>query len=156
MYTGRDEGDHSQYEEHSSGGIAVESLLNIRTVASLNIEERRIREFKEALRDDDPTPIKTSLMTGYSNGLGQLIQLWDVALLFWWGGWLLFNYPNKFGFRDYLTSMFCLLLSVSGIGVALNGMTNREEARAAAERIFELIGRKSEIDPLDTEGKKID
>ena len=156
MYTGEDEGDQSKYEEHSAGGIAVESLLNIRTVASLTIEEKRIREFREALQEDNPTPIKSSIVTGYANGLGQLIQLWDIALLFWWGGWLLFNYSDKYTFRDYLISMFSLFLSVSGIGVALNGLTNRDEAQSAAERIFELIGRKSLIDPLDTEGRKID
>ena len=124
MYMGQDEGDHSKYEEHSSGGIVVESLLNIRTVASLTIEQERIREFEHALQDEDPHPIKTSLMTGYSNGLGQFIQMWDIALLFWWGGWLLYHYPDKFGFRDYLISMFSLLFALSGMGFAMNGATD--------------------------------
>jgi hypothetical protein len=34
------------------------------------------------------------------------------------------------------------------------GATDRDKAKEAAERIFDLIERKSEIDPLSEEGKK--
>lgn len=34
------------------------------------------------------------------------------------------------------------------------GLTDVEKAKAAAGRIFELIDRESEIDPLSDEGKK--
>lgn len=74
--------------------------------------------------------------------------------MFWFGGWLLLNYPNEFTFRDFLISMFSLLFSLSGIGVASQGATNRDKAKSAAQRIFELTDRQSAIDPLSDEGKK--
>jgi hypothetical protein len=37
---------------------------------------------------------------------------------------------------------------------AMAGLTDVEKAKAAAGRIFELIDRESEIDPLSDEGKK--
>jgi ATP-binding cassette subfamily B (MDR/TAP) protein 1 len=156
MYMGEDEADVDQYEEHSSGGIVVESLLNIRTVASLTIEEERISDFKQALVDENPHPIRTNLVKGSSSGLGQFVQMWGIALMFWWGGWLLFNYPNQYDFRAYLISMFSLLFSLNGMGLAMQGATDREKAKAAAVRVFELIDRESKIDPLSEAGKKLD
>ena len=93
MYMGEDEGDHDKYEEHSSGGIVVESLVNVRTVASLSIQQRRIDEFKLALQEEDPTPMKTNLAKGSTSGLGQFVQMWgscvDVLV-----GWMAFVQPS--------------------------------------------------------------
>lgn len=46
-------------------------------------------------------------------------------------------------------SLFCL-------GAALNGLSDRKDARLSAGRIFYLLDRKSHIDPLSAEGKKLD
>lgn len=77
-----------------------------------------------------------------------------IALLFWWGGWLMNKHPGLFSYRDFLISMFSLLFSLSGIGMAAQNATNREKAKVAAHRIFELTDRQSAIDPLSDEGKK--
>ena len=148
--------DVTEFPPNSSGGIVAESLLNIRTVASLTIEEKRVEEFDTALQAEDPHPIRTNAIKGGAGGTAQLVQLWGTALLFWWGGFLLYNYPHMYTFRDYLISMFGLLFGLTGISVAMQDMIDSEKARKAAARIFELIDRKSAIDPLSDEGKKLD
>lgn len=60
----------------SSGGIVIEALLNIRTVASLTIEEQRMTEFESALRREDPQPIRTNIVKGSAGGLAQIVQMW--------------------------------------------------------------------------------
>jgi len=80
--------------------------------------------------------------------------MWGCALMFWWGGWLLSKYPSTFTYRDFLISMFSLLFSLSGLGMAAQGATNRDKAKEAADRIFDLIERESAIDPLSKEGYK--
>jgi hypothetical protein len=50
--------------------------------------------------------------------------------------------------------MFSLLFSLSALGIAAQGVTDRDKAKLAAERIFELTDRESRIDPLSDEGKK--
>lgn len=139
---------------NSPGSIVVETLLNIRTVASLNLETTRVIEFDKALVAEDPMPIRSNIVKGSASGLGQFVQMWGLALMFWWGGYLLFHYPESFDYRDFLISMFSLLFSISGMGVAAQGATNRDKAKLAAERIFELTDRKSLIDPLGEGGKK--
>jgi ABC-type multidrug transport system fused ATPase/permease subunit len=155
MFLEGGEDEHSRDDDHNSpGGIVVETLVNIRTVASLTIEKKRSAEYSEALRNEDPTPVKTNFFKGMATGVGQFIQMWGIALMFWWGGWLLLNYPKSFTYRDFLISMFSLLLSLSGMGMAAQGATNREKAKLAAHRIFKLTDRESAIDPLSEEGKK--
>ena len=66
----------------------------------------------------------------------------------------MFNHPRLYGIRDFLISMFSLLFSLSGMGFAMQGATDRGKAKAAAARVFELIDRKSQIDPLSEEGRK--
>jgi ATP-binding cassette subfamily B (MDR/TAP) protein 1 len=155
MYvTGEDEGDDTLEEEHSPGGIVIESLLNIRTVASLTMEESKLREYDEALRAEDPTPMKTNFVKGSGFGLGQLFQMWGIALMFWFGAWLLHNNPDKYEFRDFIIAMFALFFSLYGLTLAFEGATDRRRAKLAADRIFALTDRKSAIDPFSEEGSK--
>jgi ATP-binding cassette subfamily B (MDR/TAP) protein 1 len=78
------------------------------------------------------------------------------ALQLWFGGWLLFNYPGTFSFNDFTISMFALLFSLFGLGAAFQGVSDRKETEASAGRIFYLLDRKSEIDPLGEDGLKLD
>lgn len=158
MY-GEDEGDDSKEGAadglNSSGGIIVETFLNMRTVSALNLEKQRYRDYIAALKAEDHRPIATGIKSGMTSGLSMIIQQWSNALQFWWGGWLLFNYPNRFGFNDFLVSMFSLLFSLFALGAATMGASDKKECEKAAGRIFYLLQRPSLIDPLGIEGKKL-
>lgn len=56
--------------------------------------------------------------------------------------------------RDFFMAVFGLMVSLPGLAAAISGLTDANEAKAAAVRIFELIERTSEIDPLSNEGKQ--
>lgn len=77
------------------------------------------------------------------------------AFLFWWGGYLLFHHPDNYTFVDFLVSNFSLLFALFGLGSALQGISDRKAAETSAGRIFYLLDRPSEIDPLSMEGKKL-
>jgi hypothetical protein len=64
MYMGDDEGDVEHIGERSPGGIVIETLSNIRTVASLTLEEKQAAEYLQALVDEDPRPIRTNVVKG--------------------------------------------------------------------------------------------
>lgn len=153
MFLGEDEGAYKQEEEKSSGGIIIETLSNIRTVASLTIEEIRSKSYLEALHKEHPDSISINMQNA-SLGLGQLIRVWGIALFFWWGGWILHNRPNEYTVRDFLISMFSLLFSITGMAMSMQGASDPKVAKEAANRIFELIERPGGIDPLSKEGRK--
>ena len=52
--------------------------------------------------------------------------------------------------------MFSLLFSLFAMGASSIGAVDKKEADEAAKRIFHLIDRKSYIDPMNCEGKKLD
>jgi hypothetical protein len=70
-YLGEDEVDDSTMDEHSPGGIVLESLSNIRTVASLTLEMERCEEYDAALKAENPHPIRSNLTKGSLSGVGQ-------------------------------------------------------------------------------------
>ena len=152
---GEDEGGDVKEGLSSPGGIIVETLLNIRTVAALNMERQRYNDYVQALHKSDPHAIFNSIKSGATSGLSMIIQQWSNALQFFFGGWLLFNYPDVYTFEDFLVSMFALLFSLFALGAATMGASDKDEAKKAAGRIFYLLGRKSAIDPLSTDGAKL-
>ncbi len=88
-FFGEDEGGETTKEGiESPDGIIVETLLNIRTVSALTLEERKFDDYKDALARSEENVVKESAISGLLSGLSLLIQEWVNALLFWWGGWL--------------------------------------------------------------------
>ena len=121
MWMGEDEGDieDTKVDEKSAAGIVVESLLNIKTVASLTLEKSRCHEFTAAMKREDPTPFRTNTIKGGAAGVGQLCQYWGISFMMWWGGWLIYNHPNLYSFRDFNISMWAVFFGLSGLGVAM-------------------------------------
>ena len=192
-FLGEDEGSEVVEDGcDSPGGIIVETLLNIRTVSALTLEEQRLDDYEKALAKAEGNVLSDSAVSGALSGLSIAIQQvscymgmyqtwacikllcstfillkilygipfntktkWVNALQFWWGGWLIFNYPEKFAFNDFLISMFALLFSLFALGAAAQGATDKKKAEAAAGRLFYIINRKSAIDPLSSVGKKL-
>jgi len=54
-----------------------------------------------------------------------------------------------------LIAMFALFMSMHGIAIAVQGAVDKDKAKQAAVRIFAIIDRESEIDPLSTKGETI-
>lgn len=154
-FLGSDEGVDGDVELNSPGGIAVETLLNMRTVAALGLESFRYNTFIDAIELSEPKQNYNALLSGVTSGLSVSIQQWANALFFWWGGYLMATYPDTYDFEDFLTSMFALLFSLFGLGAAFQSVTDKDACMASAGRIFYLMKRKSTIDPMSPEGKRV-
>jgi ATP-binding cassette, subfamily B (MDR/TAP), member 1 len=154
MYMGDDQGDDHDVAENTPGGILIETMSNIRTIAALTLEDDRAQEYHDALDVNDSQSPCTNFVKGCAVGSGQFVQMWGMALMFWWGGWLLSQYGDVFSYRDFLISMMALLFSLYGLAIAAQGAVNGEKAKQAAARIFALIDRESLIDPQVETGKK--
>jgi len=77
MYWGEEESQDIKIEENTPGAILVETLLNIRTVASLVIESMREKEYAKALaKEEDRNPAKTAFLKGAASGSGLFFQMW--------------------------------------------------------------------------------
>jgi len=154
---GEDEGDLNAADElNSPGGLVVETLVNIKTVSALTLEARRYRDYENALLKSEPNYRVDAFMDGLTAGLSMFIQQWINALQFYFGGWLLFRFPDLYTFENFLIAQFSILFGLFGLGAAFQDMSDRKEVEKSAGRIFYLLDRQSEIDPLSDEGKKLD
>jgi ATP-binding cassette subfamily B (MDR/TAP) protein 1 len=81
-------------ELNSPGGILIETLLNMRTVSALTLEEKRYHDFEEALKRSESNHRFDGFTQGVTGGLGVFVQQWVNALQFYFGGWLLFKFPH--------------------------------------------------------------
>ena len=154
---GEDEGAPGATQKMtSSGGILVETLLNMKTVSALALEEKRLEEYAAAIRESQKDVIPSSITAGVTSGIGMFIQRFQNALLYFFGGYLLINYPDQYEFQDFLIAQFAFLFSSFGLAAALQDMEDRNEVEESARRILSILDRKSAIDPLSKEGKKLD
>lgn len=155
---GKDEtsNDDDKLDAGSPGGIAVETLLNMGTVSALTLQEERYTMYEEALENSDQDWLRIALKQGVLAGLSMGIQQWINAVQIFFGGWLMFKHPDKYSFSDFLIAMFALLFGLFGLGLAFQDITDRKETEQSASRIFYLMDRQSEIDPLSEEGKTVD
>ena len=154
-FLGEDAGSDKADELNSPGGIIVETLLNIGTVSALTLEEERFENFETALDSAEPNYAREGFMQGLLSGVSMFIQQWINALQLWFGGWILFNYSETYGFNDFLISNFSILFALFGLGAAFQDVSDRKETEKSASRIFYLLDRQSQIDPLGEEGKKL-
>jgi ABC-type multidrug transport system fused ATPase/permease subunit len=142
--------------KNSDGGIVYETLVNIRTVFAFSMEEQRFQMFREELESSDPNHWKTTVKMGSMEGYIAMIVRLVNAIQFCWGGWLLFHYPNQFGFKDFINFNFAFVFAQFGLGRAFAEFPNLKASERAAGRLFYLLDRKSTIDPLSNEGGKPD
>lgn len=149
-------GEDAGGEKHtSSGAIAMETLLNMRTIAALGLEGEKMEAFEAAVNDNQTNAAFLSAFAGFMSGIGMLIQRWVNAALYFWGGYLLITYPENFEFNGFLVAQFSFLFSSFGLGSALQDIEDRAEVEASTKWIFSILDRQSLIDPLSDEGKKL-
>lgn len=74
-FLGEDEGGEVIEDGNDSpGGIIVETLLNIRTVSALTLEEQRLKDYERALEKSEGMLIQDSAISGALSGLSIGIQ----------------------------------------------------------------------------------
>jgi ATP-binding cassette, subfamily B (MDR/TAP), member 1 len=151
--SGNNESDVDKVD--TPGAILVETLANIRTIASLTLERTRLNDFEKAIEQSEQNLQYNAFVTGLVGGSHVALMQYVNALQFWFGGWLLYNMQDEYTFRDFLIANFSLLLSLFGLGSAFQDVSDRKEVEKSASRLFYLLDRCSSIDPLSTDGKKL-
>merc|ERR1739844_276859 len=103
-------GDNEEEEaggRNSPGGIIIETLVNIRTVASLTLEDHCYEKYTKALELEDESAVKDAVMLGLVAGYTLGIQFACFGFLFWWGGYLIDSYD--YSLDDFNISTFALI-----------------------------------------------
>ncbi|XP_078169625.1 ABC transporter B family member 4-like [Carex rostrata] len=134
--------------------VASDAVGSIRTVASFCAEKRIIETYNCKCE----APMNQGVRTGWIGGLGfgfSFLMLYlTYALCFYVGA--KFVEKDKATFTEVFKVFFALLLATMGISQTSALGSNSAKARDSAISIFEIVDRKSKIDPGSEEGQVLE
>ncbi|KAJ1504658.1 (ABC) transporter, partial [Coelomomyces lativittatus] len=138
----------------SAGGVAEEMISAIRTVVSFGGEHQAAEKYHTKLKEAS----KQENKKGYISGIGIACIFFFIfsmyALGFWAGSKLLAN--NTLTLGSLVNVFMAFLIASFSLGNAAPNISYFATARVAAFKIFQVIDRKSVVNPFDEGGKKPD
>lgn len=137
-----------------SATYASEAISAVRTVASLTREEDVLRQYKEALaqqqRDSLISVSKSSLLYAAS----QSFLFLCFALGFWYGGTLIAK--REYDMFQFFVCFMAVIFGAQSAGSIFSFAPDMGKAHQAAAELKTLFDRKPTIDPWSAEGDKVD
>ncbi|KAJ2829740.1 hypothetical protein FBU31_002634, partial [Coemansia sp. 'formosensis'] len=145
----------AQDKTAASGAIADEVLSGIRTVMAFNGQAREIARYDEKIHHAYIFGRKTGFILGGSIGMIQFFIFIMYCVGFNFGSWRLRQ--GEYEPQVVLNVILILLIGGFMLAGAAPNVSAISTAQGSAAKVFDIIDRKSPIDPLDTEhGKKVD
>ncbi|KAG6553750.1 hypothetical protein Mapa_004665 [Marchantia paleacea] len=144
----------TQEAQEEASQVASEAVIHHRTITAYSAQEKIMALFE----DMQLKPRKESKKRAYIAGLGLGAALFATyctwALDFWWGGQLVKNEELSFG--DLFKCFFILV--ASGRMIAEAGSMTSDLAKGANSivTVFNILDRKTKIDPDDSSGVKLE
>ncbi|XP_066999667.2 multidrug resistance protein homolog 49 [Anabrus simplex] len=120
--------------------IAVETISNIRTVASLGGEASFLRRYIMALYISQKAASRKMRLRGVVFGLGQTAPFFGYALAFYYGGVLIAN--EGLPYKSVIMVGEALIFGTWMLGQSMAFAPNFGAAKSAAGRLFRMLDRK--------------
>lgn len=136
----------SQGAYGAAGAIASEVISLIKTVTAYNGQESEAQRYEKQLQKAYVAGIKKAVYSGIALGFTYLVIFCAFALAFAFGAGQVRSKSMEPG--DVLVTFFSVFVATISIGQAAPAFGALATARGAAPRIYEIIRRQSEIDPL--------
>jgi ATP-binding cassette subfamily B (MDR/TAP) protein 1 len=135
-----------------AGSVAEEVISCIRTVVAFGGEDKEAQRYQVELNKAKAVGKKKSFSSGSVLFVTFFIMFSIDALAFWFSGYLVREGASA---GKVMTTFFAVIIGAFAIGNVTPNNDAINEARGAAVKVFEIIDRKSKIDPLSDEGDKL-
>ncbi|KAL8260665.1 hypothetical protein R6Q59_028618 [Mikania micrantha] len=140
---------------YSVGAAVVEqTVTSIRTVASFTGEKQAIGTYDKSLRKAYRVEVQQGLVAGIGSGVFMFCVFCCYSLAIWFGGKMIIEQGYTGG--QVTNIIIAIFISSFSLGQASPCWAAFASGRVAASKLFQVIDRKSEIDPYDTSGQKSD
>ncbi|EES01319.2 hypothetical protein BDA96_03G288600 [Sorghum bicolor] len=136
------------YED--AGNIVEQTIGAIRTVVSFNGEKKAIAMYNNHIKKAYKATLMEGIVTGLGVGCIFFVVFCNYSLAFWYGAKLIIGKGYTGG--QVLNIVFAILTGSVAIGNASPSISAIAEGQSAAQRLFEIINRKPDIDITDTSG----
>jgi ATP-binding cassette subfamily B (MDR/TAP) protein 1 len=139
----------------NAGNIASEAISGAGTIASFNAQQIAVSKFDKELVLPFKLSLKGSFMNGLALGTSQFLLFLAYSVSLWFGAYLIDE--GLTNFDNVLRVFFAVIMSFQSIGRAAQRTPDFARARIALKAVFEMIDRKTKIDPtIEAGGKSTD
>ena len=148
--------NRQSYEK--AGGIAEETIYNIKTVASFCNTEYEMKRYDQKLLESMKAGIRDGIKTGIGLFFVFFIIYGAYTISIWYGSHLIHDGSvnvitgKPFGPGDVLTVLLSVVFGAISMGQTIPNFKAISKACAAAEEFFDLVEKKSKI---EKENKKL-
>ena len=150
----KDSGVKSEAFEKSAK-VAVESINNVRTVAGLRCEPYIQSEYDKALEVPSASLKKNAHIRGLLYGLANSFMFYAYAACFGYGGWLLVNDGSIDSPFTIWKVAIAVLTGGMMVGMSFSSIMDMQGLFLAADKIFQVLDRKPNIDSNPATGLKL-
>jgi ATP-binding cassette subfamily B (MDR/TAP) protein 1 len=137
--------DETKRANAESGQVAGEAIREVRTVASLNKQAHFEERYYHATDRPHRLTMRKAYLSSIAAGLGKGINIYTSALAFYAGARLIMN--GSIDFQQMFTTMTVIMTTAESAGRSTAFAAAFSKAKYAAIASFEVIERKSKIDP---------
>eukprot|EP00727_Mastigamoeba_balamuthi_P005492 m51a1_g1562 putative multidrug resistance protein 1-like (3087) ;mRNA; r:38021-50690 len=150
-----------------AGMVAEEFLSCIRTVTAFGVQREALDRYDAQLRISRAAGYKRAASAGFAVGFLFLITMCTYGLALWYGSKLAENVTHvvvdgvntlvrEMEPGEIVTVFFGIMMGVENFGQLGPLINTVLEARSCARGVFDIIDRKSQIDPRDEGGVKLE
>jgi len=145
-----------------AGAISEEALNGVKTITSLNGQEKELKRYQVALDKHNKSVVKFGAFSGAAMGLVWFTLFGMYALGFWYGAKLIDDGTTNairgrpYNGGDTLIVFFSIMFAGFSISQATPAFKKFAKAKSAGGRTFQVIDRKSNISIEDDSGLKPD
>ncbi|XP_058093668.1 ABC transporter B family member 15-like [Magnolia sinica] len=145
--------ERAQKAQNEGSQIASEAVVNHRTITAFSSQGRVMGLYENALEGPRKENIKQSWLAGLGLFVSQFATTASVALAYWYGGKLMIQ--GKITPKHLFQAFFILVSTGKVIADAGTMTSDLSKGSGAIRSVFEVLDRKSEIEPNDPQGLKI-
>ena len=139
---------------NEAASFACEAANSIRTVATLSLEKHLLFEYHGKLGNQARDNLKFQNVSGVLYATSQGLSMFIFALVFWYGGRLLFS--GEYTVLQFFIIYSAIINGAQSAGAIFSFAPDMGEARDAAKLLKSFVNRIPKIDHWSTDGKKID
>ncbi|XP_048806639.1 ATP-binding cassette sub-family B member 5 isoform X2 [Lagopus muta] len=143
--------DQKALEE--AGRVSTESVENIRTIVSLTREEAFYEKYINSLNGPYRDSLKKAPLYGFTYGIAQSANYFVNAAVFRFGAWLIARCLTNF--ENVFIVFSSVIFAAMNVGQSASLAPDYGKAKVSAQRIFQLLDRKPQIDSYSEEGEKL-
>ncbi|KAI1802055.1 P-loop containing nucleoside triphosphate hydrolase protein [Daldinia bambusicola] len=136
-----------------SASYAAEAISAIQTVASLTMETQVLTAYGKGLAVSSRKALEANLKTSFVLALARAGVYACMALGFWYGGLLILR--GEYSLLQFVIVYSSIMTGAYSAGLVFSFTPNIGKAKRSAAGLQKLLQRKSQIDPMSIEGRRL-